>query len=112
VEEIIEQYKAKTAEQDVVIHELRQQLADLPTLNTTIEKQTALLTQATAALNEANAKAEAYEKDNSALRQSLANYMLSTDGGQAALREFAVMALDSQIAALNAERQRIAPAAE
>lgn len=52
-------------------------------------------------------RANTAEADNGNLRQSLANYMLATDGGKAAMREFRVMALSASIAAQQAELDRL-----
>lgn len=58
-------------------------------------------------LAEAEGRAKQYAQDNANLRQSLANYMLATDGGQAAIKEFRVMALSASIAAQQAELDRL-----
>lgn len=48
-------------------------------------------------------RADAMAADNTALRDSLASYLLKTDGGQAAMREFRKMILTSNIQASQAE---------
>lgn len=53
------------------------------------------------------ARATKAEADNGNLRQSLANYMLATDGGKAAMQEFRAMALAASIAAQQAELDRM-----
>jgi hypothetical protein len=55
----------------------------------------------------AEATGAKHAADNANLRQSLANYMLATDGGQAALKEFKSMALAASIAAQQSELDRL-----
>jgi len=46
------------------------------------------------------AEATAFRNDNQALRKNLADYLMSTDGGKAALREFNIMVLNAQAEAI------------
>lgn len=48
-------------------------------------------------------RADSVAVDNAALRESLAGYLLKTDGGQAAMREFRKMILVSNITSSQAE---------
>jgi 3-deoxy-D-manno-octulosonate 8-phosphate phosphatase KdsC-like HAD superfamily phosphatase len=100
---IIEALDARTAAYDVRIGELEQELLTVTELRADVARLAAEVGAANAATDVAYAIAEANQRDNANLRQSLANYMLSTDGGQAALREFKALALSASIAAQQAE---------
>ena len=82
------------------VKELESLLEGLPSMQAALERA---ITERDAA----TAVAESNQRDNVNLRQSLANYMLSTDGGQAALKEFTLMALSASIAAQQAELDRL-----
>jgi uncharacterized hydantoinase/oxoprolinase family protein len=45
-------------------------------------------------------EAEQYKRDNIALRKNLSDYLMSTDGGKAAIRDFNVMVLRAQADAI------------
>ena len=85
------------------VKELETMLEGLPGIRADLVRVSAERERATADRDAANAIAEANQRDNGNLRQSLANYMLSTDGGQAALKEFRLLALSASIAAQQAE---------
>ena len=85
---------------DARVKELESLLEGLPSIQ-------AALDQAIAERDAANAISEANQRDNANLRQSLANYMLSTDGGRAALKDFKALALSASIAAQQAELDRL-----
>jgi uncharacterized small protein (DUF1192 family) len=104
---IIEALDTRTAAYDVRISELEQQLLTVTELREDVARLVAEVGAANAARDAATSIAEANQRDNANLRQSLANYMLSTDGGQAALKEFKAMALAASIAAQQAELDRL-----
>lgn len=84
--ELSEAIDAKQTE----INNLTSQLATLAVENAT--KLEALQTE----LDQAKKSATSYQNDNQALRKNLADYLMSTDGGQAALREFNIYILQTQ----------------
>jgi uncharacterized small protein (DUF1192 family) len=105
--EIIESLNERTAAYDVRISELEQELIAVTELRADVARLVAEAAIAHSARDAANAITEANQRDNANLRQSLASYMLSTDGGQAALKEFKAMALSASIAAQQAELDRL-----
>ena len=105
--EIIEALNERTAAYDVRIGELEQELLTVTELRADVVRLVAEVATTNADKDAAIAIAEANQRDNANLRQSLANYLLSTDGGQAALNEFKAMALSASIAAQQAELDRL-----
>jgi len=105
--EMIAALNERTAAYDVRIAEMQADVDRLPLLEEAVVRLGHERDQANAAKAEVVRQAEAVERDNAALRQSLANYMLGTDGGQAAMREFKRVALLAAIAAQQAELAKL-----
>lgn len=73
---------------------LRYQLGSAPTPQQVAELQ--------AECERLRSESDACRNDNLALRKNLSDYLMSTDGGKAALREFNIMLVASQIEAMQA----------
>ena len=89
--------RERAAMQQVFSDDLRRTAAEFN------DKGLEMQRQAQEQIDALTVRASKAEADNANLRQSLANYMLATDGGQAAMKEFRKMALIASIAAQQAE---------
>lgn len=92
--ELSEAINAKQAE----IDDMKRQVADADT--NAMSQVSQEFEQIKAERDQYQAQATAYRNDNQALRKNLAEYLTSTDGGQAALRDFEAMILTAQAGAI------------
>ena len=95
----VELSEALSLKQDEIDH-LSQQVANAKQIAEAVVAEQ--ITALTAERDSEKSRADAVTVDNAALRESLAGYLLNTDGGQAVLREFERMTLTSNIAAFQA----------
>lgn len=95
----VELSEALSLKQDEIDH-LSQQVANAKQIAEAVVAEQ--ITALTAERDSEKSRADAVTVDNAALRESLAGYLLKTDGGQAVLREFERMTLTSNIAAFQA----------
>lgn len=97
------EFAVQAEAQQQAINELTQQVAALQAAAI----DTSALTAMTAERDAVIVERDKWIADNTALRQQMANYLISTDGGQAALKEFKTSLLLGQRAAINAELQQL-----